>query len=206
MGELRARLWQRELLSRLAATGRGDQDAWEWLSELGVEEDGAQDEFRKVGVVFAQLSQVEVGVRSLAQWQRRRSGTAPPSSSAAVNKKETFFFNDNIAMLRSSFGGRFVKELKALDDVRDVRNLFAHGEVRVGVASLAPGAPLEPVVALVFMEKELPERIHEADPLRDVVEGDLDVYRAMDIASEGLEALITIMLETGFSSYAGDSE
>lgn len=47
-------------------------------------------------------------------------------------------------------------------------------------------------------------------PLDDLIcsapEADLDVYRAMEIASEGLEALITIMLETGFSPYADDSE
>ena len=66
MPELRARLWQRELVDRLIKAGDGDPDLWEWLRELEAEEEAVQSEFRNVGVVFAQLSQVEVGVRSLA--------------------------------------------------------------------------------------------------------------------------------------------
>jgi hypothetical protein len=157
-------------------------------------------------VVFAQLSQVEVGIRSLAQAQTRLSVTDAMDSStgAGVTTRRPPTFDDNIKTLRSCFSGRFVKELKALDDVRHLRNHFAHGEVRVGVASLGPGAPLEPVIAFAFSEKALPEDIHEADPLRGVVDGDLDVYSAMKIASEGLDALITIMLETGFSPFADD--
>ena len=204
MSELRGRLWQRELLSRLAEAGRDDVDEREWLSELKAEEDAAQDEFRNLGVVFAQLSQVEAGVRSLSRAQRPLSvsDAADSSTGAGVTTKERPTFDDNIKTLRSCFMRRFVKELKALDDVRHLRNHLAHGEVRVGVASLGSGAPLEPVIAFVFSEKGLPENVHEADPLRGVVEGDLDVYRAMEIASEGLDALITIMLEMGFSPFA----
>lgn len=176
---------------------------WEWLSELEVEEEVVQAGFQDVGVVFAQLSQVEVGVSSLAR--RLRASSEVDSTTTSETKRPPTFHHD-IKALRESFGTRFVKELKALDDVRHVRNHFAHGEMRVGVASIGAGAGLEPVIALVFSEKGLPEGIHEADPLRDVVEGDLDIRRAMEIASEGLEALMTIMLETGFSPYAEDTE
>ena len=91
--------------------------------------------------------------------------------------------------------------MKALKDVRHLRNHFAHGEVRIAVASIAPGAPLEPIIALMHAERTLPDDIHEADPLRDVVESELDVYGAMEIASEGLESLLTIMLATDLSPY-----
>lgn len=195
MPELRARLWQRELVDRLIEQGTDEPDLWDWIRELDAEEDAAQSDFRNVGVVFAQLSQVEVGVRSLA---REFDGAA--GEKARTSKK--LRFAGYISLLREAHKPRFVKELKALEDVRHLRNHFAHGELRVRVASIAPGAPLEPVIAVMHTELGLSDEIHEADPFRDVVELDLDVYRAMEIASEGLEALLTIMLATGFSPYA----
>lgn len=195
MPELRARLWQRELVDRLIKEGDVEPDLWEWLRELDAEEDAAQAEFRNVGVVFAQLSQVEVGVRNLA-------GKLPGAAGEKARTNKRLGFADYIQLLQGEFEPRFVKELKALKDVRHLRNHFAHGEVRVGVASLGPGAPLEPVIALVHSELALPDEIHEVDPIRRVVELDLDVHRAMEIASEGLEALLTIMITTGFNPYA----
>jgi hypothetical protein len=198
--EIRARLWQREFVDRLIRAGDSDPDLEEWITELEVEEAAAQTEFRNVGVVYAQLSQVEAGVRSLV---RQLPG---PAGEKARSRAKKLRFNDYLTMLEDAHSPQFVKEIKALKDVRHLRNHFAHGEVRVGVASVGPGAPLEPVIALIHTDLGLPEDVHQADPLRDIVDGDLDVYRAMKIASEGLEALLSIMLATGFSPYAGGTD
>jgi len=196
--ELRARLWQRELVDRLIRAGGDEPDLHDWIAELRAEEDAVQLEYRNLGVVYAQLSQVEAGVRSLA---RTLDG---PAGNRSRSKKLTF--DQHIKVLENAFLPRFFAELKALKDVRHLRNQFAHGEVRVGMASIGPSGPLDPVISLVHSEIDLPDDVHHADPLRDVTDLDLDVYRAMEVASEGLDALTQIMIATDFSPFSEGPE
>ena len=192
MAEQEVILWELELINRLIDSGHGDFDLWDWASELSAEQDAIQTEFHRVGTVFGQLLQVEAGLRRLTQQY--------------VESSKEIDFNGRIKILRSQLQPRFEDELLAIDRVRILRNHLAHGEVRVGVARMHSETPPEPVIALVNSTVNVPKSVDVDDPVRKVIESDLQPDELMKIATAGLEALVAIMIQTKFDPFSNISQ
>lgn len=171
------RLWLRALLDRYDEHRLLDYHEYDRLSELGVAETYVQDLFADVGLVIAQLMQVEHGMNAVLDAHiDREAGTRLP-------RRHRMFGNARTQLVTlvdtKTSGGLLAGQLDILDRANTLRNHLAHGEVNVAVHP--SGTPWAGEVAEVFW----------FDGDRSDV---LDVPASRELANEALNAVVDIMM------------
>lgn len=169
------RLWLRALLDRYEAANLHGFYEWSQLREAEVAEREIQGVFAEVGMVIAQLMQVEHGMNAVVRAARGAIGSPL--------RDHYLTFGTAREALRTVVGercppGLVDRQLALLEQANTLRNHLVHGEVSVAIGS--PGSPHSGQVLEIFW-----------------LDGDqsdaLDVESARALAEEALDAVVDIM-------------
>lgn len=175
--ELRpVRLWLRALLDRYEAASLYDFYDWTQLRELDVAEREVQCVFAEIGMVLAQLMQVEHAMNAVVRAARK---TAPGNPAPARH----LTFGNARKSLRKIVDERCPQglvgpQLALLERANTLRNHLVHGEVSVVVGP--PDSPHSGDILEIFW-----------------LDGDqsdaLDVPAARALAEDALDAVVDVM-------------
>jgi hypothetical protein len=191
----RVRMWQRVAVERRIDGPRTDALDWDLAWELDRTEAGLQQVYAEVGMILAQLSQVEAAVKAA------RRGLADVDKAP----KQTFgqALRDLLRILDERDDAQlFVDEVDVLLRALTVRNHLAHGTVSVAIC--ARGGPHEGEVAEVFwLDGSLRTNEGNAatvteswtipDDLLAILEDALDLPALRQVAETAVDAAVSIL-------------